>query len=66
MGFSDQFLETFQDRLQPGNSALIVLVEQDSADDLSKAWAEEKGVIVRQALTDEIVEQLVKASEEEG
>ena len=66
MGFSDQFLETFQERLQPGNSALIVLVEQESADDLSEAWAEEEGIIVRQALTDEMVEQLVKAGDGEG
>jgi uncharacterized membrane protein len=65
-GFSDQFLETFQERLQPGNSALIVLVEQESADDLSEAWAEKEGVIVRQALTDEMVEQLVETSEGEG
>jgi uncharacterized membrane protein len=66
MGFSDEFLETFQERLQPGNSALIVLVEQESADDLSEAWTEEEGIIVRQALTDEMVEQLVKAGGGEG
>lgn len=65
-GFSDQFLETFQERLQPGNSALIVLVEQESADELSEAWADKEGIIVRQALTDEMVEQLVEASQGEG
>ncbi len=64
MGFSGEFLETFQERLQPGNSALIVLVEHESAEVLSEAWAEEEGVILQQALTDEMVERLVRASEE--
>jgi uncharacterized membrane protein/sporulation protein YlmC with PRC-barrel domain len=65
-GFSDEFLATFQERLQPGNSALIVLVEGESAEVLSEAWADQEGVILREALTDEMVEQLVKASEAEG
>jgi uncharacterized membrane protein len=66
MGFSDKFLETFQERLQPGDSALIVLVEGESIEKLSQAWADEEGVIVRQALTDEMVERLVGAGEAEG
>jgi uncharacterized membrane protein/sporulation protein YlmC with PRC-barrel domain len=66
MGFSDEFLETFQERLQPGNSALIVLVEHESAEVLSEAWAKEEGTIVQQALTDEMVVRLVGASEAEG
>jgi uncharacterized membrane protein/sporulation protein YlmC with PRC-barrel domain len=66
MGFSDEFLETFQKRLQPGDSALIVLVEGDSAEELSQAWAEKEGIIVRQTLTDEMVERLVGAGEAEA
>lgn len=66
MGFSDEFLETFQERLQPGNSALIILVEHESAGVLSEAWADEGGIIVRQSLTDEMVERLVGLSEAEG
>jgi len=65
-GFSDEFLATFQERLQPGSSALIVLVERESAEVLSEAWADQEGVILREALTDEMVEHLVKASEAEG
>ncbi len=53
-------------RLQPGDSALIVLVEGESAEELSQAWAEEEGIIVRQALTDEMVERLVGAGEGEA
>jgi hypothetical protein len=33
---------------------------------LSEAWAGQEGIILREALTDEMVEQLVKASEAEG
>jgi uncharacterized membrane protein len=66
MGFSDEFLATFEERLQPGNSALILLVEGESAEVLSDAWADQEGVILREALTDEMVERLVKASEAKG
>jgi uncharacterized membrane protein/sporulation protein YlmC with PRC-barrel domain len=66
LGFSDEFLETFQQRLQPGNSALIVLVEGKSIEQVTQAWAEEEGIILRQALTDEMVEKLVGPSKGEG
>jgi uncharacterized membrane protein len=64
-GFSQEFIETFQERLQPGNSALIVVIEHDAADKLAEAWADVEGILVREALTDAMVEQLLKAGEGE-
>jgi uncharacterized membrane protein/sporulation protein YlmC with PRC-barrel domain len=66
MGFSDEFLANLQKYLQPGSSALIVLVEHEMAAQLSDALAGEEGVIVQQTLTDRLVEGFLAASEEDG
>ncbi len=66
MGFSNEFLTGLQERLQPGTSALILLVEHGSAVKLSESLAGDEGVMFQQTLTDEIVEELLEASEEEG
>ena len=65
MGFSDEFLTGLQERLEPGTSALILLVEHGSAVKLSQSLAEDKGVLFQQTLTDEIVKELLETSEEE-
>jgi uncharacterized membrane protein len=58
MGFSDTFLAGLQERLQPGSSALILLVEHEWANSLSDALADTGGTFFRQSLTDELVKQL--------
>jgi uncharacterized membrane protein len=63
MGFSNEFLTGLQERLQPGTSALILLVEHGSAVKLSEALAADEGVMFQQTLTDEMVEQLLQISE---
>lgn len=65
MGFSGDFLAGLQARLQPGTSALVVLVEHDSAVRLSEALAGEEGWILQQTLTDKTVEELLQASRAE-
>jgi uncharacterized membrane protein len=63
LGFSDKFLEHLQAHLQPGKSALIVLVEHEMARALSEALAGEEGVIVQQTLTDTLVEEFLASSD---
>lgn len=66
-----RFLIGLQERLQPGASALVILVEHDWVHPLSEALAGddarqegERGVILQQTLTDQMVEDLLRASEE--
>ena len=66
LGFSDKFLAGLQEHLQPGSSALVVLVEDDSAQPLSEALAGKEGIILQQTLTDELVEKLVEAGQAQG
>jgi uncharacterized membrane protein len=64
-GFSDEFLENLQEHLQPGRSALVVLVEDEWRVSLSESLKDDKGVIVQQTLSDELVKQLLEADERE-
>jgi uncharacterized membrane protein len=65
-GFSDKFLAELEKHLQPGRSALVVLVEEHWAHSLSEVLGEEEGVIVQQTLTEELVEGLLAESEAEA
>jgi uncharacterized membrane protein len=60
MGFSDKFLAGLQERLQPGKSALVLLVETEWAATVSEALADREGIILQQTLTDELVQQLLE------
>jgi uncharacterized membrane protein/sporulation protein YlmC with PRC-barrel domain len=66
LGFSDHFLSGLQPHLKPGTSALVVLVEHEWALPLSEALVGLDGVILQQALTDNLVEALMQAGEIEG
>jgi uncharacterized membrane protein len=63
MGLSDEFLSSFQEQLQPGGSALVVLVEHKWAQSLSDVLGGLEGVTVQQTLTDEMVQQIIDAGE---
>lgn len=63
MGFSNTFLESFQENLQPGSAALVILVEYRWLAELSKSLADLEGFIFQQTLTDEMVQHLLKASD---
>jgi uncharacterized membrane protein len=59
-GFSNKYLQDIQDKLQPGSSALVALIEHkwasSVAEDLSQLVG---GQLFRQALPDEIVAELI-------
>jgi uncharacterized membrane protein/sporulation protein YlmC with PRC-barrel domain len=66
MGFSDECLKRLQEGLQPGSSAIVVVVERSWVKRVLKALARFGGRVARQALTDEVVEQFTAALADEG
>jgi uncharacterized membrane protein len=66
LGFSDEFLKSFQEQVQPGSAAALVIVEDQWVTSASKALGDQEGMIFQQTLTDKMVEQLLEASEEEA
>lgn len=66
MGFSDSFLVGLQERLQPGSSALILLVEHEWAKGLADALADTGGTFFQQSLTDGLVAQLEREAKAAG
>ncbi len=65
-GFSDEYLKKVQGALQPGSSALVTLLESKSVDKVTETLADLNGQVVRQQLTDEIVEQLMDQGQAEA
>jgi uncharacterized membrane protein len=61
-GFSDKFLSKAQEYLQPGSSALILLVEDEWVRSVSDSLGDLGGVVLQQALTDKMVEEILKES----
>lgn len=66
MGFSDEFLQSFQKQLEPGSAAVLVIVEDKWAVKASEALADDKNLVFQQTLTDEMVQKLLEASEGEA
>jgi uncharacterized membrane protein/sporulation protein YlmC with PRC-barrel domain len=64
MGFSDKFLNKLKDELQPGKSALIVVVEHRMADDLSEVLSNLEGLHFNQAITDAVINEILAKSSE--
>jgi uncharacterized membrane protein len=64
MGFSDEYLAKLQKGLQPGSSALVALVEAETADKAAETLGQFEGQLLRQALTDETMEQLTSEENE--
>jgi len=59
MGFPDAFLKRLEDRLQPGHSALVLLVEHDQAQDLADSITKYEDVVGGQQLVDTLVQELL-------
>ena len=59
MGFPDAFLKRLETRLAPGQSALIVLVEHDFAEDLTKTLADADHVFGGQQIVDTLVQEMM-------
>lgn len=60
LGFSDKFLAGLEEHLQPGSSALVLVVEHDWAKSVAESLAGEEGYVFQQELTDELVSELIK------
>ncbi len=65
MGFPDDYLKSLQDGLQPGTAAVVVLVNAEQIDMVTEALAGYEGQLLRQTLTDEMVQGLSAGTEEE-
>jgi len=59
MGFPDAFLKRLETRLEPGYSALVVLVEHDEAMHLTDMVAEPDKVVGGQQIVDTLVQELL-------
>ena len=59
MGFPDAFLKRLEERLKPGHSALVVLVEHDYAHDLAEALQASDDVIGGQQIVDILVQAML-------
>lgn len=60
--FTKEFMNEVLDEMQGGSSALVVLVEQESAPNMSVALAELGGKLTHHALTEDEVDQLARTS----
>lgn len=63
-GFSDQFLEEINQALQPGTSAILILVEYPWVDRLLAVIEPVPGKTFRHAVRSQLIEQLQKRFEE--
>ncbi|HET6317315.1 MAG TPA: DUF1269 domain-containing protein [Chloroflexota bacterium] len=59
LGFPDAFLKRLEDKLQPGHSALVLLVEHDQAQDLADSITKYENVMGGQQLVDTLVQELL-------
>ncbi|MFC2030452.1 DUF1269 domain-containing protein [Chloroflexota bacterium] len=64
-GFSDKFLANLQEHLQPGSSALVLVVEHQWVHSVAESLGGEKGYVFQQELTDELVNELVQGEKAE-
>jgi uncharacterized membrane protein len=63
MGFPDEFLESIEENLKDGSSALIILVEKDWTETLKTILDRYEGIQSSQVLTDEMVTKFLEAKE---
>jgi uncharacterized membrane protein len=66
LGLSDEFLGGLQERLQPGNSALVALVEHEWAKPFTDALVNVEGVILHETLAEEIVAEFLGETDEDA
>jgi uncharacterized membrane protein len=63
LGFPDAFLKRLEEKLQPGHSALVLLVEHDQAQDLADSITKYEDVVGGQQLVDTLVQELLVESQ---
>jgi uncharacterized membrane protein len=63
MGFPDEYLEQLEEGLQPGSSALVILVDGETVDEVVERLAVFEGQILRQSLNDDLMAQLTSQAD---
>jgi len=63
MGFSDEFLKKLQQELQPGRTALLVVIEHRMVDELSDELSDLKGLHFNQSITDDLIDEILLESD---
>ena len=66
MGFSDQFLQTLQEELEPDSSALVALLESQGVEKAVEALSRFEGQRVQRTLSEAMVQNLLAEVEDEG
>jgi len=66
MGFSDQFLQTMQEELEPDSSALVALLESQGVEKAVEALSRFEGQRVQRTLSETMVQNLLAEVEDEG
>ena len=64
-GFSNEFLENLDQYLQPGSSALILLIEDHWVKSAAESMDGMGGVVLQETLTDRLVKDLTEAADKE-
>ena len=64
-GFSDKFLAELQEHLQPGKSALVLLVEHEWIHSMEESMDDMGGMVFQETLTDGLVAELLAEGEAE-
>jgi uncharacterized membrane protein len=64
-GFDDKFLENLQQHLQPGKSALVLLMEHIWVQKASESMSDLGGMVFQQTITDTLVEDFLEGKEAE-
>ncbi len=65
-GFSDKFLANLQEHLQPGRSALVLLMEHHWIKKASESMSDLGGMVFQQTITDTLVEDLLEHDQSSG
>ena len=63
LGFPDEYLQKLQKELQPGSSALVVLLEKEQTLIMAKAASSYGGQFIQQDLTQDMLTRLASTSE---
>jgi len=64
LGFSNEFLHDLAEALKPGHSAIVLICEEEASEYVIAVIAKLGGIVLRHALKQEIVAQLVEAQKE--
>lgn len=65
LGFSDDYLAKLQEAMQPGSASLIILARTSGVDEVIQKLSPYGGQMLRQSLTEDLIDQIAKTEEDE-